>query len=311
MRIVRHLEGATLDLASPVVTLGNFDGVHLGHQAILDRVVAEARDRGGAAVAITFFPHPARVLAPGRVPVPIASLRDRFESFREAGIDVVVAQRFTRAFSELEPEAFVERMLVSELGAVKVVVGHSVSFGHKRRGTADLLRDQGERHGFAVEIVGPVLAGGIEVSSTKVRGAVVEADLALATQLLGRPYALEGRVVLGARRGRTIGFPTANLRSRVPPLVPDGVYAVRAEVGGAIVGGAANVGRNPTFGPGAPRTVETHLLDFDRDVYGEKLRVEFVERIRGEIRFGSVAALVDQIAKDVARAREILLAPSA
>jgi riboflavin kinase/FMN adenylyltransferase len=312
MRIVRHLERSSERPRAPVVTLGNFDGVHLGHREILARVVRDAAARGGDSVAITFFPHPTAVLAPERAPAAIAPLRDRLEQFRAAGIDVVVLQHFTRPFARLAPEEFVERYLVRAIGAAKVIIGHSVSFGRARKGNAAMLRDAGARLGFAVEVVGPVEIDGIAVSSTEVRRAVADGDLKLARRLLGRHYVVLGRVVAGDRRGRVLGFPTANLRPQVAPLVPDGVYAVRIEHSGGLVSGIANIGRNPTFGAGRPRGVEAHLFDYEGDLYGQRICVQLVERLRGEERFPSADALVAQIRRDVARAREILAgAPSA
>jgi riboflavin kinase/FMN adenylyltransferase len=217
-----------------------------------------------------------------------------------------VAQHFTRAFSRLAPEEFVARYLVTALGVAHVVIGHNVSFGRDREGNAELLRRMGERCGFTVEIVGPIRVDGVEVSSTEVRTRLAAGDVAGGARLLGRPYAIVGRVGEGKRRGKALGFPTANVRPRVPPVVPDGVYAVVVEHAGERFRGVANIGRNPTFGEGAPRTVEAHLFDFDRDLYGERLRVALVARIRGEIRFASPTALVEQIAADARRAREIL-----
>lgn len=306
MRIIRHLEGPAVRFDAPVATLGNFDGVHVGHQEILSRVVRQAKARGGEGVVLTFYPHPAAVLAPQRAPAPLGSLRERLARMRDAGIDTVVLQHFTAKFAALTAEAFVESYLVGRLNVAKVVIGHSVNFGRGRGGSALTLTEAGRRFGFDVEVVGPVMIDGTAVSSTEVRGCLAAADLALASRLLGRPYAVEGRVIVGDRRGRTLGFPTANLRPRVAPLVPNGVYAVRVERGGARHDAVANVGHNPTFGHGRARTVEANLFDFDGDLYGERLRVSFVARLRGEMRFPSVQALVDQIRLDTQRAREVL-----
>ncbi|MGH7822975.1 MAG: bifunctional riboflavin kinase/FAD synthetase [Candidatus Binatia bacterium] len=306
MRVIRHIEGASVRFRRPVVTLGNFDGVHLGHREILRRVVGEARARDGEAVVITFFPHPTAVLAPDRAPPPIASLRERLASFREAGIDVVVARHFTKAFSRLSPQEFVDRYLVGAVGAVKVIIGHSVSFGRGRAGGAETLREAGGRAGFAVEVVGPVRVDGIDVSSTAVREHVGKGDMPLARRLLGRPYGIGGRVISGDRRGKALGFPTANIRPRVPVLAPDGVYAVRVEHEGRRIPGIANIGRNPTFGEGRPRGVEAHLFEFEGELYGRWIRVLLVERIREERRFPSADALVEQIRRDVERARSVL-----
>lgn len=307
MRIVRHLEGADRPrIGGSVLALGNFDGVHLGHQEILTRVVRQARERGSEALVVTFFPHPAVVLAPGRGPAPLGSLRDRLARFAEAGIDIAVVQHFTPSFSTLAADEFVERYLVGRLRVQKIVIGHSVSFGRGRAGNATTLAEAGRRLGFEVEVVGPVAVDGITVSSTEVRRSLLAGDVTTAARLLGRAYAVEGRVIRGDQRGRTLGFPTANLRPRTSPLVPNGVYAVRVEHGGECFGGVANVGTNPTFGPGRERTLEAHVFDFAKDVYGKRLRVSFVAQLRGEMKFPSVTELVEQIGRDAARAREAL-----
>ena len=318
MELIRHIESHPRRLVAPVVTLGNFDGVHRGHRAILERMVADARARGDVAVAISFHPHPLTVLRPERAPGVLTPLREKVRWIAASGVDVLVLQHFTAAFASLEPETFVERFLVGRLHAARLVVGHSVNFGRDRRGDAALLAELGRRHGFEVEVVGPVRADGHEVSSSVVRRAVAAGDLRLATALLGRPHALVGRIVPGKRRGATLGFPTANVDVRVGLHPPDGVYAVRVEIAGVcgatrgtaaaepiLRDGVANVGRNPTFGENA-RTLEAHCFDFAGDVYGRRCRVAFVERVRGEIKFPSVEALVAQIGRDAADARAIL-----
>jgi len=312
MRVVRHLSSCPDRFASPVITLGNFDGVHAGHQEILSRVVAQAKARGVDSVVITFYPHPTSVLAPDRAPAALAPLHDRLASIRDHGVDALVLQHFTAAFAALEAEEFIDRYLVERLGARKVIIGHSVNFGRRRGGSARTLEEAGRRHGFEVEVVGPVEVDGIAVSSTEVRNRLAAGEVALAARLLRRPYGVEGRVLVGDRRGRKLGFPTANLRPRLGPLVPNGVYAVRAAWTDRASGerheraGVANVGLNPTFGEGRQRTLEPHLFDFDGDLYGERLHVSFVERLRGELKFSSVDALVEQIGKDAAAARAVL-----
>jgi riboflavin kinase/FMN adenylyltransferase len=289
-----------------VLTLGNFDGVHLGHQAILRRAVAEGDAAGGQVVALTFEPHPARVLAPERAPQRLQPLHDRLARLRELGIDVAVVQRFTRAFAAIEADAFVEDLLLRHLDLLHVVVGYNVSFGRHRGGSIETLRRLGARHGFAVDDVGPVSVGSERVSSTAVRRAVAAGDVRHAAELLGNPFTLGRRVVYGEQRGGTLGFPTANLHMRPGLLLPaDGVYVVRMQVGSALHGGVANIGIRPTFGRLA-RTVEVHLLDFDGDIYGQRVEVGFLERLRGEQRFPGVDALKTAIAADVARARTLL-----
>lgn len=305
MEVVRHIATSSRRFVAPVLTLGNFDGVHRGHQAILGRVAEVAHATGGEAVALTFHPHPVAVLRPEHAPPLITSLRDRLTLLAGTDLDVVVLQHFTAAFAGLAAEAFVERFVVERLGATRVIVGHSVSFGQGRRGDAALLSTLGARHGFGVEVVGPVRVDGHDVSSSAVRRAIAGGDVTLAATLLGRPHRLSGCVVTGRRRGATIGFPTANVAVRAGMWPPDGVYAVRMLRGEAWLDGVANIGTNPTFG-GTGRTLEVYLFDFDVDIYGERVSVGFVERLRGEEAFPSVEALVAQIARDVDDARAVL-----
>lgn len=305
MEVVRHIATSSRRFVAPVLTLGNFDGVHRGHQAILGRVAEVAHATGGEAVALTFHPHPVSVLRPEHAPALITSLRDRLALLAGTDLDVVLLQHFTPAFAGLSAEAFVERFVVERLGATRVIVGHSVSFGQGRRGDAALLSALGARHGFGVEVVGPVRVDGHDVSSSAVRRAIADGDVTLAATLLGRPHRLSGRVVTGRRRGATIGFPTANVAVRAGMWPPDGVYAVRMLRGDAWLDGVANIGTNPTFGD-AGRTLEVYLFDFDADIYGERVSVGFVERLRGEETFPSVEALVARIARDVDDARAAL-----
>ena len=309
MRVIRHLPRVAAPLTRVVLTLGNFDGVHRGHQAIIARARAEAAALGGQVVALTFHPHPLAVLAPERASPMIQSLHDRLAALRAAGVDVAVAQRFTRAFAAYEPRAFVTDFLLPSLELAHVVVGYNVSFGRGRSGSAETLAALGAELGFRVDAVGPVQAGDAAVSSSAIRRAIAAGDVARAELLLGRPYRLRGRVVVGEQRGRTLGFPTANLH--VPPrvVVPaHGVYAVRAHAGATATPAVVNIGVRPTFGE-ARRTIEAHLLDWSGDLYGRWLELEFVARLRDEQRFDGVAALKAAIASDVAAARAVLGAP--
>lgn len=310
MRVIRHLPRVPAPLRRVVLTLGNFDGVHRGHQAIIAQARARAAALNGQVVALTFHPHPLAVLAPERASPMIQSLHDRLATLRTAGVDVAVAQRFTRAFAAYEPRAFVERFLLPSLELVHVVVGYNVTFGRGRSGTAETLAALGAELGFDVEAVGPVQAGDEAVSSSAIRRAIAEGNVARAELLLGRSYRLRGRVVTGEQRGRTLGFPTANLH--VPPrvVVPaHGVYAVRVQIGTRAVPAVMNVGIRPTFGE-LRRTIEAHLLDWTGDLYGRWLDVDFVARLRNEQRFDGVEALKAAIVADVAAARTVLGAPS-
>ncbi len=288
-----------------VVTLGNFDGVHLAHQEICRRVVERAAERGVESAAITFHPHPASVLAPARAPQLILPLSARLRFLGETGVGAVIVQRFNRRFSQMEAEHFVRGELVERLGAVHVVVGHSVRFGRARGGDDVLLQRLGAALGFSVEIVGPVTVGGTVVSSSEIRRAITAGEVRRAATLLGRPHFVRGRVVHGRHRGASLGFPTANLRLRDGVLPPDGVYAARVERHGQEIDGVANLGNNPTFGD-RERSLEVHLLDFRGDLYGERLRLSFIERLRGEVKFSGVQSLVEQIGRDVEAARAAL-----
>ena len=305
MEVIRHIESYRR-FPRPIVSLGNFDGVHLGHQAILTKAVSEARALQGTALVLTFHPHPLSVLRPNS-PLPlILSLREKLLLFRRLEIHGVILQRFSQTFSQLTAEEFVRRYLVDIIGIEKVIVGHNVSFGHRRSGNAEILVQLGEKFGFAVDVIGPVVIDGREVSSTAVRTMLGTGNMHEVTRLLGRPYGVSGRVEKGFQRGRTIGFPTANLRPRTDLLLPNGVYAVTVDLDEKIsVPGVANVGMNPTFGNNR-RTIEAHLFDFSADLYGQRLRVNFLEHIREERKFPSVPELVRQIQEDADRARALL-----
>ena len=310
MHVIRHLAHVSPPLRRVVLTLGNFDGVHLGHRVIVQRAVSEARAVGGQVVVLTFHPHPVAVLAPERSPPLLQSLRDRLAVLRDLGADVTVVQRFTPRFAALEPEAFVRDFLGTHLELLHVVVGYNVSFGRGRAGSVETLRALGPRLGLAVDAVGPVTVGEEQVSSTALRRMIAAGDVRSAQALLGRRFTLRGRVVRGEQRGRTLGFPTANLHQRRDLLLPaDGVYAVCVRLDGRTYPAVLNIGVRPTFGT-LRRTVEAHLLDFDEPLYGRWLVLELVDRLRGEQRFAGPEALRQAIAADVTRAREVLGSPA-
>ncbi len=284
-----------------LVTVGTFDGVHLGHQAILRYLVQRARSNGGNSVVVSFDPHPREVITGKPVPL-LTTIDERAELLEELGLDRFIVIPFTKEFAKLSAEDFVEKILVGRIGLKEIVIGYDHGFGRGRGGDAKLLAALGEKLGFTVDVIPPQVVERHVVSSTEIRTLLIdEGDVSEAARLLGRPYALTGTVVEGARRGRTIGFPTANLAVDHPrKVVPRiGVYAVLVtlEDGVTTLGGMMNIGRRPTFGD-TGRHLEVHLLEFEGDLYGSTLRIEFVERLRDEQKFASVEALVEQLSRD-------------
>ncbi|MBM4182853.1 MAG: bifunctional riboflavin kinase/FAD synthetase [Gemmatimonadetes bacterium] len=287
-----------------VATVGTFDGVHLGHWRVLQEISRRAEAAGRRSVLVTFDPHPLRIVRPEHCPPLLTTAVEKKEILAESGLEWAVFIEFTRALSEYEPRRFVEEILLRRLGVEELVIGYDHGFGRDRSGDPDTLVAIGAELGFKVDVVAPVSAGGQPISSSRIRAAVQRADLAEARACLGRPYAVRGVVVRGDGRGRDLGFPTANLRvgdgDKLIP--PEGIYAVRAQLRSGTYAGALHLGPRPTF-KGSPPTIELHLIDFDRDIYGEELRVDFLQYLR-EIRpFSTVAALVDQIRDDVDEAK--------
>jgi riboflavin kinase / FMN adenylyltransferase len=305
MQIVRGLDQYPPDAPPSVVAQGTFDGVHLGHQAVIRTAVERARARGVPPVAVTFDPNPLAVLRPAEAPPELLPLDERLGRIGEIGPDVCLVIPFTREFAGVEAEAYVADVLLGLLRAREIVVGFNHAFGRGARGTPALLSAVAAPAGVRVHVVPPLRVEGVTVSSTSIRDALREGNVRRAERLLGRAYTLRGIVAQGAARGRTLGFPTANLAA--PPGLPvaDGVYAARAAWDGASALAVVNVGVRPTF-DGATRVVEAHLLDAVPDLYGRHLTLAFVERIRGERRFESVEALRAQIREDVAAARRVL-----
>lgn len=284
-----------------VVVVGALDGIHLGHQALLVRARREAEKRDASAIALTFWPHPSAVLGNPNAML-IASPRRQHELLAAAGI-MVKTIPFTEGLASMAPAQFVRDVFVAQLGAVAVVAGADWRFGCNRSGT---LQDV-TTYGIEAVPCDDVLVGGRRCSSTWIREALAAGDLAMAERLLGRRYDLDGVVAHGHKRGRTIGYPTANVVTDINTLLPSGIYATRVCVDGQWFGAATSLGTNPTFGGGAPRTLEAYLLDFSGDIYGQCVRVEFVARLRDEQAFASVEALVGQIGRDVQETVRVLL----
>ena len=302
MRIDRGLESVRPDARPSAVALGIFDGVHLGHRAILGTALTLARAGGMEAVACTFDPHPAEILHPDKAPRAITTLDERLGLIAEVGIDAVVVLAFSRELAAIEPEAFVKDVVVERLRAREVVVGYDHRFGRGARGDARLLEDLAGRGGFRAHVVPPMTVDGVAVSSTGIRATLQRGDVATAARHLGRPYSIAGPVTAGAGRGRTLGFPTANIEPTRPVLVALGVYRGLVEVEGRSYPAVVNVGVRPTFGE-TTVAVEAHLLDFSGDLYGRWVRLDFLERLREEMRFPSVDDLKAQVMRDIASAR--------
>lgn len=305
MKIIRDLQELSAPLPGAVVTIGNFDGVHLGHREIFRRVVQRAREIGGTSAVVTFVPHPLKLLAPERAPRLINTYEEKERLIAASCIDVLFALPFTRELAALPAGRFVQEILVGKIGVRHLIVGYDYAFGRNREGNVDFLRSRGEQLGFSLEVLGPVSEGDLVYSSTRIRKMLLAGEVAEVVALLGRHFTLEGQVVHGAGRGIRLGFPTANLNVDKELLPKPGVYAVKVRCGERILGGVANIGSNPTFG-GQGVSLEVHLLDFRGDLYGEPLRLYFVERLRDERRFPSAQDLARAIAGDVARARELL-----
>ncbi len=311
MEILRSLEEASGRLRGCAVAIGNFDGVHLGHQQLLARVRARASARRAPAVVLTFDPHPVRVLRPSLAPPLVTPLPRKLELLAEQGMDAVVVQPFDLAYARTPAAEFVSRDLAARLGCADVVVGTDFTAGHERA-RVDALRPLLAAAGVLLHVVEPVTADGLVVSSTKVREVLLEGNVEAAALLLTRPYDLDGVVTRGAGRGRGLGFATANVATGA--LLPaNGVYVVRAALGrgpvaaGEAYGGVCNVGVKPTVETGAAVVAEAHLLDFGgNDLYGEPIRLSFLERLRDERRFPSIDELRAQIGRDVERARASL-----
>jgi riboflavin kinase / FMN adenylyltransferase len=302
----RGLDGIPYGWGRCVVTVGVFDGVHRGHQQIISRAVARARDTLLPAVVLTFDPHPSEVVRPGSHPPVLTSVRRKAEIMADLGVDVVCVLPFTLEFSRLGPAEFVHQVLVERLHAAALVVGENFRFGHRAAGDLTMLRGLGASFGFATEGVPLVQDDDVTFSSTYVRACIDAGDVEHAAVALGRDHRLEGIVIRGDGRGRRLGYPTANVRPERYAAVPaDGVYAGRVVLGGKRLATAVSVGTNPTF-EGRERRVEAYVLDFDDDLYGDEIGVEFTARLRGQERYDLMEDLVAQIGRDVERTRQIV-----
>jgi riboflavin kinase / FMN adenylyltransferase len=289
--------------SQPVLALGNFDGLHRGHQKILDRLRRVSAERGATSVVMTFDPHPPRIVRPDKAPPLLMTTAQKLEAFARAGVHGAAIVPFTLELSRWDPETFVQAVLVEWLHVAEVWVGANFLFGHDRAGNFTLLRSLGARYGFKTEKIDPVRYKDFVVSSTRIRRLVAEGRVDEAGALLGHQYYIDGTVVRGDGRGRTIGFPTANLCTQNELLPPHGVYSTTATIDGIVHPSVTNIGVRPTVDSSGRTTIETHVFDLDRELYGETIRVGFVQRLRDERAFDTIDALRDQIAADCVRAR--------
>lgn len=306
MKIIRHLREITEPFAQPCVTIGNFDGVHLGHQQLFGEVVQRAVRNGGCSVVVTFDPHPLRVLRPDGIKL-ISTIDQKIEQIERAGIDVLVIIPFDKEFAATSAEQFVQRILLDTIGMTELVVDYDYAFGKGRSGNTEFLTEKGRENGFPVTVVPPYYQDGMLVSSTKIRELVSDGRMEEACWLLGRPYQIRGEVQVGKRRGgMEIGYPTANLQVNQEDLIPRiGVYATQVICGGRCYGGVLNIGYNPTFAEGQ-LVAETHIFDFKEDIYGKPIRLNLLAFIRDEKKFSGIRELAEQIGRDVIEAQRIL-----
>lgn len=311
-RVSRRLEDARMRPGS-VVAIGSFDGVHLGHQVVVGAAIElmqqldEGRDGPGEVAALTFAPHPAKLLAPDLAPTLIATAEQRVTWLGEAGVDHVVLLPFDTELAAVSARDFISEILIGRLGAAGVVVGFDFTFGKGGKGNTRLLVEEGARRDLLIQVVEPFHLDGLLVSSTKIREFILSGRVYGAMKLLGRPFALSGEVVRGKARGRSLGFPTANVVAVQEIRPANGVYAARVRVDGELIDAAVSIGIVPTFDNGNDVTVEAYLLDFEGDLYGKIISLEFVKRLRPERRFDGPEALIAQITEDVKQVRDILL----
>ncbi|MEW6057207.1 MAG: bifunctional riboflavin kinase/FAD synthetase [Bdellovibrionota bacterium] len=308
MKIFRGHAEVDQKFSCPIVTIGNFDGLHLGHRRIIEDVLKQARQKGGTSVVYTFRPHPHLALAPDEDLQLINTYDEKIDLLREIGVDVVVEEPFSREFSTNSPEFFFNDILVGKLSANTIYVGYDFGFGKNRAGSLELLKKLCAGRGIELVVTEPFKINGETCSSSRIRNYIKDGNVSAASELLGRPFFYRGLVIRGQGRGHKIGFATANVHTESKLRVKEGVYATFAVYGGKRYLSVTNVGRQPTFNKSddAPVAVETHLFDFDQDIYGEVLEVQMVERIRDEVRFGGIDELVAQIRKDAEVAKKIL-----
>ncbi len=305
MKIVRGTKNISGPIPYPVVAIGNFDGVHVGHQILFRKAAEIAQEKDGTSIAFTFEPHPLKIIAPEKVPPMLTHFHKKMELIEACGINLVICADFTRKFADQQPRDFSKNILSEKIGVKEIVVGFDYAFGRGREGTIPYLRKMGEEFGFIVHVVDPIKLDGLTVSSSHVREVIELGNMESARKFLGRHYSIVGPVVSGYKTGQAIGFPTANIDTSKVQIPGTGVYAVRMVYQGQSHDAVANIGFNPTFNRDR-LSVEVHIFDFNEVIYGKEIEVQFVSRIRSEIAFKSKEELVVQINKDIEKAKALL-----
>ncbi|MBI5640157.1 MAG: bifunctional riboflavin kinase/FAD synthetase [Nitrospirae bacterium] len=305
MILITDLNSITTKFQNSIITLGNFDGLHLGHQELIKMIISRARETDGTSLVVTFRPHPLKILAPEKCPPLISIYEEKIRLFERLGIDVLVKIPFNVDFSTMPPRDFVKNILCDMLGAKEIYVGYNYRFGKGREGNIQMLKKLGEELGFTVREVEQISIGSEVISSTKIRQLLKDGEVEHASRLLGRSYAITGIVVRGDGRGKGLGFPTANIVPKHMIIPANGVYAVRLFVRDRLYDGIANIGLRPTFSK-ETLTVEVNIFNFNEDIYSEEVSLFFISRIREEKKFHGAGELVRQIEKDLIKAKEIL-----
>ncbi len=305
MRVITDLDQLDLPQGQTVLTIGNFDGVHLGHREIFRRVVKQAKEIGGVSAVLTFEPHPLRLLAPDKAPPRINTPDEKIRLIEASCIDLLAVVTFTHEFAAMPAADFVEEILFEKLGIKRLVVGYDYAFGHNREGDIDFLSRKARELGFVLDVLEPIKSGETIYSSTAIRNKLLSGDVKAVVEVLGRNFTLDGRVIHGEQRGRRLGFPTANLATEKEILPRSGVYAVKVKWQERLYDGVVNIGSRPTFA-GATPSLEIHLLDFQGDLYDQTLRIYFVDHLRDEQRFASAQDLQDAVRNDIKEARRLL-----
>jgi riboflavin kinase/FMN adenylyltransferase len=306
MKIIQGVENIEKGLPYPVLTIGNFDGVHIGHQAIFKMLAERAKTEKGTSIVFTFVPHPLKVISPEKAPPQLTTFDYKAKLIGSFNIDYLICVNFTKGFSTIEAEDFVKDILVNRIGVKEIFIGSNYLFGKDRKGSPELLKTMGKEYDFDVIVVDELKINGMVISSSRIRSFILNGNVEEASRFLGRPYSVDGTVIEGTRRGRNLlHIPTANLKTPNELLPKNGVYAVTVELEGRIYKGAANIGHNPTFKE-KKFSLEVHILDFDGDILGKHLRINFIKRLRDEIRFEDIQGLAHQMRKDIELVRVII-----